>query len=155
MTAVVLAMGDRDAVRKTSEDFERGARMEAAFRRSGMTRTGFAEAIGINYNHVPRLFDGERVSPQRLTRIAEVLGVSERYLTRGGVYGMEFTEWLERHAPSNLRDAERELLACIYFPPGHHPGARWYSIALEAWRHGTGDSLVDQSQVRARAGAGR
>jgi transcriptional regulator with XRE-family HTH domain len=155
MTALVLAMGDRDAVRKTSEDFERGERIEDAFRRSGMTRTGFSEALGINYNHVPRLFNGERVSPQRLTRIAEVLAVSERWLTRGAVYGDEFREWLDSLAPSNLRDVERELLACINFPPGHHPGARWYSIAIEAWRHGTGGSMVDQSQVRARAGEAR
>lgn len=155
MTAVVLSMGDRDGARKTSEDSERGKRIEAAYRRSGMTRTGFAEAIGINYNHVPRLFDGERVSPQRLTRIAEVLGVTERWLVRGNVYGDEFRDWLETLAPANLRDTERELLACINFPPGHHPGARWYSIAIEAWRAGTGGSLVDQSQVRAKSASAR
>lgn len=154
MTALVLAMGDREAVRKTPEDFERGERMEAAWRRSGMSRTDFAEAVGINYNHVPRLFDGERVSPQRLTRIAEVLGVTERFLTRGAVYSTEFTEWLRDHAPPNLHEVERELLACIYFPSSHHPGPRWYSAALEAWRLGTRDSLLQQTHVRRKAAGG-
>lgn len=133
---------------KDPEDIARGERMRQAWERSGMSRQDFADAVGIHYNHVPRLWAGIKLSPTRLSRVAEVLGVTERHLIRGNVYTQEFNDWLKLHAPSNLLDVERELLAGINFPLGHHPGVRWYSTALESWRMGTQDSLLGATHVR-------
>ena len=129
-------------------DVERGRRIRVAYEAIGYTRKRFAEALGRYYHDVGRLEAGQKPDPETLCRIAELCGVTERWLVRGPNYADGFKAWLANGAPDDLRDAERELLASINFPEGHHPGSDWYSIALTSWRSATRRSLLEQTQVR-------
>ncbi len=135
-------------LKRTDDDVARGRRFRDAYQRIGLSRQEVAEKLGLIYHHVTRIEKGQRVGPDLLTRMAELCSVTERWLVRGPSYSPQFEQWLATQAPADLHDAERELLACVYFPPEHHPGPRWYSTALEAWRLGTGDSLLQQTHVR-------
>lgn len=123
--------------------------------RAGMKRGDFAEALGTLYPNVDRLEKGQRPEPETLVRIAEICGVTERWLVRGPSYSPEFQAWLDTQAPLDLHEIERELLAAISFPRDLHPGSDWYTAALGAWRTGTRGALRDSSRVQARAAAAR
>lgn len=125
-----------------------GRRIREAYTRAGMTRAVFAERLGAYYHDVDRLEKGQQPSPERLTRIAELCGVTERWLVRGTMYAETFHQWLEHDAPDDLHDIERELLGAINFPAELHPGRGWYTSALAAWRLGTRNAVLDQTHVR-------
>lgn len=139
------------APKRSPEDLARGKRVREAYLRAGFTRASFANALGTMYPDVDRLERGQRPEPEKLTRIAELCGVTERWLVRGPEYSQEFRQWLETQAPHDLHEIERELLAAIYFPRELHPGAEWYTAALSAWRIGTRGALRERSRVQRRA----
>lgn len=116
-----------------------------------MKRGDFATALGTLYPNVDRLEKGQRPEPETLTRIAEICGVTERWLVRGPIYSAEFQQWLDTQAPPDLHEIERELLAAIYFPSELHPGPDWFTAALGAWRTGTRGALRERSRVQRRA----
>jgi len=121
---------------KTKADVERGQRIKAAYEAAGFSRKQIAEAIGRYYHDVMRIEDGQKPDPETLCQIAELCGVTERFLVRGENYADEFTAWLASSAQSGLHPIERELLGSISFPSGCHPGPDWYGVALSAWRAG-------------------
>lgn len=135
----------------TESDRERGARIREAYESAGYSRKQLAEAIGRYYHDLMRIEAGQKPDPETLTSIAELCGVTERFLVRGPHYSPEFKLWLSTSAPPDLHFTERELLGAITFPPTHHPGPDWYGVALSAWRSGTKRSLLEDTQVRPRA----
>ncbi len=134
--------------RVTDADRDRGKRIRQAYIQAGFRRKEFAELLDRYYHDVTRLEQGQKPEPETLTRIAEICSVTERWLVRGPIYSPEFQAWLQSSKPDDLHDVERELLAAINFPAGHHPGKQWYSLALEAWRMGTRSSLLEKTHVR-------
>lgn len=136
---------------RSEADLARGRRIREAYQRVGMKRQDFATALGTHYPNVDRLEKGQRPEPETLTRIAEICGTTERWLVRGPEYSQEFLQWLDRSAPGDLHEIERELLAAINFPRELHPGPEWYTSALAAWRLGTKGALTERSQVRRKA----
>lgn len=134
-------------------DLDRGERIARAYKAAGFTRKEFAVALDRYYHDVGRLEKGQKPDPETLTRIAELCGVTERWLVRGPSYSAEFRAWLDSEAPTNLLDVERELLASINFPDPH-PGAGWYANALSAWRLGTKGALLEHTHIRRKASAG-
>ena len=131
----------------TQADVDRGGRIKVAYKAAGYTRKEFAEQLDRYYHDVERIEKGQKPDPETLTRIAELCGVTERWLVRGPSYTPEFRAWLDHEAPPNLLDVERELLASINFPDPH-PGAGWYANALSAWRLGTKGALLEHTHVR-------
>jgi transcriptional regulator with XRE-family HTH domain len=128
-------------------DIERGKRIREAYEAIGLSRKDFAAKIDRYYHDVMRLEGGQKPDPETLTLIAEICGVTERWLVRGPSYSAEFQTWLDHEKPPDLLDVELELLASINFPEPH-PGAGWYSNALSAWRLGTKRALHERTQVR-------
>lgn len=146
----VHLVAKRSEPERAPEDLARGKRVREAYKAAGFTRKEFAEELDRYYHDVERLEKGQKPDLDTLTRIAELCGVTERWLVRGPVYTPEFSAWLEQEAPPNLLDVERELLASINFPEPH-PGAGWYANALSAWRLGTKGALLEHTHVRRKA----
>lgn len=147
MDAMATKKPDRSA-----DDTARGKRIREAYTRAGYSRQEVANALGTYYADVDRIEKGQRIEPERLTRIAELCGVTERWLVRGPVYSEEFSAWLTTQAPADLHELERELLGAINFPPDVHPGPDWYGAALHAWRAATRGALRDSAtHIRRRA----
>ena len=130
----------------TDADRDRGQRIKAAYEAAGFSRKQIAEAIGRYYHDVMRIEDGQKPDPETLCQIAELCGVTERFLVRGSQYSPLFTLWVTKAAPPDLHFIERELLGSISFPAGHHPGPDWYGVALSAWRSGTKRSLLEKTR---------
>lgn len=129
-----------------------GARIEAAYKARGLNRQQFQLAIRGNYGQIMKWERGDALpGSENLMRISEVCGVSVDYLLWGEQRPMraapEYAAWLASGAPSDLTPEETKLLGSQEFPPGRHPGSRYYSVALSGIRAGLSErELVEGTQ---------
>jgi transcriptional regulator with XRE-family HTH domain len=135
---------------RTTADVERGQRVRKAYLLAGLNRAEFSRRLGRLYHDVTRIEEGQWVSAETLALMADITGVTERWIVRGPDYHAEFHDWLSNGAPPDLHDLEREVLGAIVFPRETHPGAQWYSVALGSWRMGSGGALQVRTHVRKR-----
>lgn len=120
-----------------------GEKIRAAYLAAGLNRNSFSRKIGTSYSTVSRWEDGD-VEPRMasLRKISEALGVpleslvDEEPHTTELSMSDEFRDWLDREAPEDLTDDERDTLATFRFR-GLHPGPSWYTTALGVWRIAT------------------
>jgi transcriptional regulator with XRE-family HTH domain len=60
-----------------------GHRLRGAIQRSGSTQTEIAQRVGISQGYIARMLAGDRSGDDHLQKLAEILGVHERWLRFG------------------------------------------------------------------------
>lgn len=123
----------------------KGERFKAARLRAGLNKSQATRAIGVTFPTLETWERDDETNPtlgmpdsRNLAAAAQVYNVSEAYLLGHEEPDVlecaEFREWLETPEGRSVTTDERATLGAWSFPPGAHPGVRFYSDALRIWR---------------------